>query len=80
MHVLYSEENLSGMWIFLLQRNVILFCYIVWTFKNAVWKPSENKALDVFMVFAKLFHAVVQAGGIGEGHLQNLRFHDEQTY
>lgn len=52
----------------------------MWTFKNAVWKPSENKGLDVFVVFVKLSHAVVQAGGIGEGHLQNLRFHDEQTY
>lgn len=80
MYVLYSKANLIGMWIFLLQRNVILFCYIVWTFKNSIWKLSEDKGQVAFVLSAKLSHVVMQAGGIAEGHLQNLRFHGEQTY
>lgn len=42
-----------------------------------LWKPSEDKRLDIFVLPA--VHVVVQAGGMGEGHLQDLRFHDEQT-
>lgn len=80
MFGLYSKINLTGKWSVLLQRNVILFCYIVWAFKNSVWKPSEDKGLDVSVLSAKLSRVVMQAGGIGEGHLQNLKSHSEQTY
>lgn len=55
------------------------FCFatLCRPFKASLWKPSEDKGLDVFVF--QLSHVVVQAGGMGEGHLQNLRFHDEQT-
>lgn len=57
----------------------MFFCFatLCKPFKSSLWKPSEDKGLDVFVLSA--VHVVLQAGGMGEGHLQNLRFHKEQT-
>lgn len=76
-----KKTTLECVWIFLFcfAKKFILFCYIVWNFKNTVCKLSENKGLEGFVLPAKLSHVVTQVGRTGEGCLQNLRFHAKQT-
>lgn len=63
------------MWtIFCCKEMLGLLCCV--DLKINIWKPSEDKGLDIFV----LSHIATQAGGIGEGHLQKPRFHGEQTY
>lgn len=78
----YVKENNFGMcldFLFCFAKTFILFCYVVWNFKNTVWKLSENKGLEGFVLPVKLSHVVTQAGRTGEGRLQNVRFHAKQT-
>lgn len=49
---LCSSETLLECGFFFAAKKCCLFHYVVWTFRNSVWKSPEDKGLDVLMLLA----------------------------